>query len=99
MMVRASAFLNSALCLLPFAFTSAAPQSPAALEKQIDVGGYRLHYTEAGAGPAIVLLHGLGSDLRTWRQVMPVLATRFHVYALDQLGFGQSDKPQRSYRI
>jgi len=95
-MTRVRTFLTLAWCLLPFAFVA---QSPASLDKYVDVSGYRLHYTEAGSGPPIILLHGLGADLRTWRLVTPVLARRFHVYALDQLGFGQSEKPQISYRV
>jgi len=68
-------------------------------DKQIDVQGRRIHYVEAGSGPPVVLLHGLGSDLRTWRLTIPALATDFHVYAIDQLGFGQSEKPEIAYRV
>jgi len=85
-----------ALALLPLSVTAA---SSAIQDHGVDVGGYRLRYLEAGSGPPVVLLHGLGADSRTWRLAMPVLAERAHVYALDQLGFGQSEKPEISYRI
>ncbi|MFE7801591.1 4,5:9,10-diseco-3-hydroxy-5,9,17-trioxoandrosta-1(10),2-diene-4-oate hydrolase [Nocardia sp. NPDC057440] len=58
----------------------------------------RLHYHEAGAGngPTIVLLHGGGPGASSWSNFarnIPVLAQNFHVLAVDQPGFGQSDKP------
>jgi pimeloyl-ACP methyl ester carboxylesterase len=77
----------------------AAADSPVILDKDVEVGGYRLHYLEAGAGPPVVLLHGLGADVRTWRFAVPKLAAHAHVFALDQLGFGRSDKPQIAYRV
>ncbi|WP_328408619.1 4,5:9,10-diseco-3-hydroxy-5,9,17-trioxoandrosta-1(10),2-diene-4-oate hydrolase [Nocardia sp. NBC_00403] len=58
----------------------------------------RLHYHEAGVGngPTIVLLHGGGPGASSWSNFsrnIPVLAQNFHVLAVDQPGFGQSDKP------
>lgn len=65
----------------------------------VEVLGHQIHYVEAGNGPPVVLIHGLGADTRAWRQVIPALATKFHVYAIDQIGAGQSDKPQMPYRV
>ncbi|MGN2641945.1 4,5:9,10-diseco-3-hydroxy-5,9,17-trioxoandrosta-1(10),2-diene-4-oate hydrolase [Nocardia takedensis] len=58
----------------------------------------RLHYHEAGVGngPTIVLLHGGGPGASSWSNFsrnIPVLAKDFHVLAVDQPGFGLSDKP------
>jgi len=74
-------------------------QTRPADDKQVQVRGHRIHYLEAGSGPPVVLLHGLGSDVRSWRYAIPALSASFHVYAIDQLGFGQSDKPQIPYRV
>jgi pimeloyl-ACP methyl ester carboxylesterase len=74
-------------------------QTPAIVEKDVTVRGHRLHYLEAGSGPAVVLLHGMGADSRAWRFVLPSLAANFHVFAIDQVGFGQSDKPDIPYRV
>ncbi|RJO71261.1 alpha/beta fold hydrolase [Nocardia panacis] len=56
----------------------------------------RLHYHEAGAGPTIVLLHGGGPGASAWSNFgrnIAVLAKHFRVLAVDQPGFGLSDKP------
>src|SRR5712691_7108004 len=65
--------------------------------RDITVLGFKLHYLEAGSGPAVVLLHGLGGDGSRWRPNVEPLAKDFHVFALDQIGFGQSDKPLANY--
>ena len=66
-----------------------------------DVGGkgpdMRLHYHEAGVGneQTVVLLHGGGPGASSWSNFgrnIPVLATHFHVLAVDQPGYGLSDK-------
>jgi 4,5:9,10-diseco-3-hydroxy-5,9,17-trioxoandrosta-1(10),2-diene-4-oate hydrolase len=44
-----------------------------------------------------VLLHGLGGDGSRWAPNIEPLAKDFHVFALDQIGFGQSDKPLANY--
>jgi pimeloyl-ACP methyl ester carboxylesterase len=57
------------------------------------VAGCRLRYVRAGQGPAVVLVHGFGSSLATWKDVIPVLARGHEVVALDLPGFGFSDQP------
>jgi 4,5:9,10-diseco-3-hydroxy-5,9,17-trioxoandrosta-1(10),2-diene-4-oate hydrolase len=58
----------------------------------------KLHFHEAGVGndKTIVLLHGGGPGASSWSNFarnIPVLAKNFHVIAVDQPGYGQSDKP------
>jgi len=58
----------------------------------------KLHFHEAGVGndKTIVLLHGGGPGASSWSNFarnIPVLAKSFHVIAVDQPGYGQSDKP------
>ena len=61
-------------------------------------GDLRFQYLEwPGAGPAIVLLHGLASNAWIWGEVGPRLAGHFRVWALDQRGHGQSAKPDQGY--
>jgi pimeloyl-ACP methyl ester carboxylesterase len=55
------------------------------------VDGHRLHYLEGGAGPVLVLLHGLGNSSLVWRRVIPALTQEFRVVVPDLPGFGHSD--------
>jgi pimeloyl-ACP methyl ester carboxylesterase len=70
-----------------------------ATPRQVEVFGQKIHYLEAGSGPPVILLHGLGGDTSNWALTVPALAARFHVYVPDQIGFGQSDKPLINYRV
>ncbi|MEH3034787.1 MAG: alpha/beta fold hydrolase [Aeromicrobium erythreum] len=63
------------------------------------VHGYRRAFRRAGSGPALLLLHGLGCDSRTWDQVVAPLAEHFTVIAPDLLGHGASDKPDADYSL
>jgi pimeloyl-ACP methyl ester carboxylesterase len=49
-----------------------------------------LAYTRTGTGPPLVLLHGIGSWRGAWGPVLPELARRFDVIAVDLPGFGES---------
>jgi len=75
---------------------SAQPRTSAAA-KDVTVFGFKLHYLEAGRGAPVVLLHGLGGDGSRWAPNIDPLAKDFHVFALDQIGFGESDKPLANY--
>jgi pimeloyl-ACP methyl ester carboxylesterase len=50
-----------------------------------------LAFTRAGAGAPLVLLHGIGSSRQVWNPVIPALAERFDVLAIDLPGFGDSE--------
>ncbi len=63
------------------------------------VYGAKIHYVETGTGAPLILIHGLADDVAVWDSVISPLAARFRVVALDQIGFGRSDKPLLSYRV
>src|SRR5882672_5145109 len=88
--------LALAAALFSFMASSLAAQ-PTTIEKDVTVFGFRLHYREAGQGKPIVLLHGLGGDGSRWEPNIAPLAAEFHVFVLDEIGFGQSDKPLANY--
>lgn len=67
--------------------------------KETTVFGQKIHYVEAGSGPNVILLHGLGGSSQGWQFNIGPLAEKFHVYVPDQIGFGKSDKPLVNYRI
>lgn len=54
------------------------------------IGRQTLHYTTAGSGPPLVLVHGLSGSGRWWSKNITTLAQRYRVYALDLVGFGGS---------
>src|SRR4051794_11418514 len=49
-----------------------------------------LHVTSAGAGPPLVLLHGWAMNSAFWEPLLPRLAARFRVHAVDLPGHGAS---------
>jgi 2-hydroxy-6-oxonona-2,4-dienedioate hydrolase len=95
--------LRISICSILFAFTlttAAFAQAGAPVAKQVEIYGQNIHYLEAGSsGPPVILLHGLGGDATNWALTIPALASKYHVYALDQIGFGKSDKPIINYRV
>ncbi|MEV5596500.1 alpha/beta hydrolase [Streptomyces sp. NPDC052496] len=62
-----------------------------------EVDGLRLHYTRAGSGPLVVLLHGWPQTSRCWQPVLGELARDYTVVAPDLRGYGRSDKPTTGY--
>lgn len=65
--------------------------------RTVDVDGLTVFYREAGSpdAPALVLLHGFPSASHMFRDLIPLLANRFHLIAPDLPGFGRSDMPSR----
>jgi len=59
------------------------------------IDGLTIAYREAGqpGSPKLVLLHGFPASSHQYRNLIPALATRFHVIAPDYPGFGNSDMP------
>ncbi len=67
--------------------------------KKTSISGLKMSFLEAGKGPYLILLHGLGGSSLTWSFNIKYLSKKFHIVAPDQIGFGRSDKPLINYRI
>ncbi len=63
----------------------------------VEVNGLRLHAVTGGDGPALLLIGGWPQTWYAWREVMPALARRHTVVAVDSRGAGLSDKPDDGY--
>lgn len=83
------------------AMQAAAPRSPAdsvipvVHHRTAIIDGVGVFYREAGPAdaPVVVLLHGFPTSSHMFRNLIPLLADRYHVIAPDYPGFGESDAP------
>jgi pimeloyl-ACP methyl ester carboxylesterase len=64
----------------------------------VDINGMRIAYMRAGAGPALVMLHGAPSDSRIWQWMLADLSRDHTVIAWDAPGFGQSSDIDDGWR-
>lgn len=75
------------------------PALPGFFHRFAPIEGVRLHYVTGGRpdGEPVVLLAGFPESWFAWRKVMPLLAARYKVLALDLPGQGDSDRPEGGY--
>lgn len=68
---------------------------PSVSDRTIALRSLNIHYRQAGEEdlPPLILLHGLGGKAEEWDHVSLALADRYHVFALDQRGHGESSWP------
>ena len=61
----------------------------------VETNGIRMHITEQGEGPLVILCHGFPESWYSWRHQLAALADAgFHAVAPDQRGYGQTDRPE-----
>ncbi len=88
----------------PFVLADRAPAVDASVARaqvhyrSAEIDGVTIAYREAGdpSRPAVLLLHGFPTSSHMFRNLIPELATRYHVIAPDYPGFGASDMPAAS---
>ena len=70
---------------------------PVTHHRTANIEGVSVFYREAGPAdaPVVLLLHGFPTSSHMFRNLIPLLADRYHVIAPDYPGFGQSDMPDR----
>jgi len=84
--------------LFAIALATLAPAAALGDEGYLVSDGVRIHYTDEGAGPPVVLVHGfIASSSMNWRipGVIKSLARDYRVITLDNRGHGKSDKPTK----
>ena len=80
-----------------FLAATAAEQGPGRLRfHQVQTSGAEISVTEAGEGPPVLLLHGLGATKASFLATLAALAGSHRAIAIDLPGFGDSDKPLRA---
>lgn len=65
--------------------------------KFVEVNGARMHYVDEGEGQVFLFLHGNPTSSYLWRNVMPFVQSVGRTIAVDNIGFGKSDKPELDY--
>lgn len=65
----------------------------------LDTEDGQIHYRIGGEGEAVLLLHMNPRSSDEYRELMPILAQKYRVIAMDMMGFGDFDKPPRMYTI
>jgi len=82
----------------PHRIRAALPQSIVTSYHQANVDGISIFYREAGdpSSPTVLLLHGFPTSSHMYRNLIPLLADRYHIIAPDLPGFGFSDAPDRT---
>jgi pimeloyl-ACP methyl ester carboxylesterase len=66
---------------------------------EVSLHGHRVHFSIAGRGPAVVLIHGVAGRAGQWDQALALLAEDYTVIAPDLMGHGDSAKPRGDYSL
>jgi len=94
------AFFAAALATIALlgSFSISMAADPVTHYRTVTVGDIKVFYREAGDSrkPALLLLHGFPTSSHMFRNLIPLLADRYHVIAPDYPGFGFSDAPDRT---
>ena len=69
------------------------------MERVVEAGGVTLRCYSEGAGPDLLLVHGVGGDLEAWDGVVAELKGAFRTIRFDLRGHGRSAKPPGPYRL
>ncbi|MEV6235153.1 alpha/beta hydrolase [Lentzea sp. NPDC051838] len=93
--------MKRVLVALLLLITACSAQAEAELEgfrhEYTDVDGVRMHYVTGGSGTPVVLIHGWPQTWYGWAPIMPALAEKHTVYALDLPGLGDSTGSPTAY--
>lgn len=89
-----STLLLVALALYTYIGVSRTEQTFPPIGEVLEVDGLRMHYMEAGSGPAVILIHGASTSLLDFHaSIFEPLSRRHRVIAVDRPGHGYSERP------
>lgn len=63
------------------------------------INNMKINYEEKGEGDLIVLLHGWGSNIKLFANLINLLSQKYKVVAMDMPGFGESDEPPSAWCV
>lgn len=63
------------------------------------INDYKVNYIDEGSGEAVLLLHGWGSNLKSFTSLINLLKSKYRVLAIDYPGFGESEELKKSFSI
>ncbi len=61
---------------------------------EVEIDGNKLHYIDEGSGEILLMVHGTPDWSFTWRHMVKHFSKRYRCIAMDNLGYGLSDKPE-----
>ncbi|MEK1871819.1 MAG: alpha/beta hydrolase, partial [Rhizobium altiplani] len=99
MLATASMTAATVVSAFPAQATTDVREAPVPIHyRTAKIDGLDIFYREAGPGdaPVVLLLHGFPTSSHMFRNLIPLLADRYHVIAPDYPGYGQSATPDRS---
>lgn len=64
-----------------------------------NVNGIKINYEQKGQGDIIVLLHGWGSNIKLFANLIDLLSVKYTVVAMDMPGFGESEEPPSAWCV
>ena len=93
-------FMTVCVILFSLCFANAAVADGKTKQANLATG-VKLSYVESGVkdAPVIIFLHGATDSSHSWSSTTPYLENQYHIYALDQRGHGDSDKPAHGYTV
>src|SRR5262245_22703552 len=83
--------LSKIITIILFLAAVANANAQQSQDRMIDLGGYKIHVSEAGTGQAVIFESGLGEDIATWSDVQLKVAQFAHTFTYDRAGIGKSD--------
>lgn len=95
--LRACLAAAASALTLAASMATAAPAAPAPMTLNVD--GQALSVIQAGKGPAVMIVHGIGGHKEDWAGLVQALAPTHKAYAMDMIGFGASGKTSPAITI